>query len=346
MNGRERVLTALRRKVPDRVPYCEFAVDRALAAQLVGWTVPESQAANLEANTYSVDEAKELAATLGMDNIAYVLRAPIYAEKVAGKDGRLFYGAGMIEGEADLSMIDLPDPTDDALYEEAAAFAAAKGPYAACLVTRIGVFPTMLSLGLERFSIALYENRALVETVLDRYCDWTAAMAERACQLGFDVFVSTDDMAFKSAPYFSPRIFREVVLPRYRRVRQTITLPWVVHSDGNLMPFLDDLVELGIAGLHPLEKGAMDIRAVKRAYGDRICLLGNVDLNLLGMGTPEEVDREVCELIRDVGPGGGYIVTSGNSLPAYLKPENVVALVEAVQRYGRYPLQFEPCDQG
>jgi uroporphyrinogen decarboxylase len=104
------------------------------------------------------------------------------------------------------------------------------------------------------------------------------------------------------------------------------------------MSFLEDLIGLGIAGLHPLEKGAMDIRAVKQAYGDRICLLGNVDLNLLGLGTPEEVDREVRELIRDVGPGGGYIITSGNSLAGYLKPTNVVALSDAVRKYGRYPL--------
>jgi len=339
MNSRERVLTALRREVPDRVPYCELGVDRALAARLLGWPGPGSQAANLEANTYTVDEAKAIAETLHMDNISYVLRAPIYAQKRAGVDGRLFYGAGMIESEADLSLLELPDPYDDALYEEAAAFAQAKGPYAACLVTRIGIFPTMLSLGLERFSIALYENRSLIETVLDRYCDWTAVVAERVCKLGFDLYISTDDMAFKSAPYFSPRVFRELVLPRYWRVREKITLPWVVHSDGNLTPFLDDLVELGIAGLHPLEKGAMDIRAVKRDYGDRICLLGNVDLNLLGMATPDEVDREVRELIRDVGPGGGYIVTSGNSLAGYLLPENVVALAEAAQRYGRYPIQ-------
>jgi uroporphyrinogen-III decarboxylase len=339
MNSRQRVLAALRREEPDRVPYCELAIDRALAQQLMGWGKPQSQAANLEANVYSVEESKALAAFLHLDNIAYVLRAPIYAHKEAGKDGRLFYGAGMIESEADLDRIVLPDPTDDALYVEAAAFAQRKGEYAACLVTRIGIFPAMLSMGIERFAIALYENMPFVEAVLDRYCDWTAAMAERACQLGFDVFVSTDDMAFKSAPYFSPKVFRELVLPRFRRVREQITLPWIVHSDGNLMPFMDDLLSLGIAGLHPLEKGAMDIRAVKEAYGDRVCVLGNVDLNILGMGTPEDVEDEVRGLIRDVGPGGGYIVTSGNSLAGYLKPENVLALSKAVQRYGQYPLE-------
>jgi uroporphyrinogen-III decarboxylase len=121
-------------------------------------------------------------------------------------------------------------------------------------------------------------------------------------------------------------------------VARKITLPWIIHSDGNVLPFLDDLLRIGIAGLHPNEKGAMDIRAMKRNYGDQLCLLGNVDLNLLGMGKPEAVDHEVRELIRDVGPGGGYILTSGNSLAGYLLPENVLALSKAVQKYGRYPL--------
>ncbi len=339
MNSRERVLAALRRQVPDRVPYCELGIDRALAQRLMGWGEPETQAANLEANVYSIAEAKAIASFLHLDNITYVLRAPIYAHKHAGQDGRLFYGAGMIESEDDLERIELPDPHDDALYAEAEAFATQKGEYAACLVTRIGIFPTMLSMGIERFSVALYENRPFVEAVLDRYCDWTAVVAERVCALGFDVFISTDDMAFKSAPYFSPQILRELVLPRFRRVRAQISLPWVIHSDGNMVPFLDDLVSLGIAGLHPNEKGAMDIRATKRDYGDRICVLGNVDLNILGMGTPEDVDREVRALIREVAPGGGYIVTSGNSLAGYLKPENAVALSQAVIKYGRYPLQ-------
>jgi uroporphyrinogen decarboxylase len=345
MISRERVLTALRGEEPDRVPYSELSVDRVLARKLLGWGEPESQAFNLEANLYTAGEAKALAAHLKMDNLFYVMRAPIWAHKVAGKDGRLFYGEGMIKTEEDLSLMRFPDPNDDSFYAEALEFAKQKGDYAACFVTRIGIFSTMMSMGMENFCVALYENRPLVEEVLDRYCNWTARVAERVCQLGFDVFVSTDDMAFKTSTFFSVSVFRDLVLPRYRRVREWITLPWVIHSDGNILSFVDDLLSLGIAGLHPNEKGAVDIRAMKQRYGKRLCLLGNVDLNILGMGTPADVDREVLELIRDVGPGGGYIATSGNSLAGYLLPENVMALSAAVQKYGCYPLQITSADR-
>lgn len=339
MTPRERVSAALRREEPDRVPYCELSIDRSLAAKLMEWEEPTSQAFDRERNDFSLEEARSIAQLLHMDNIRYVLRAPVYAEKVAGKDGRLFYGAGMIKTEADLDLLQLPDPAEEGLYAEAEAFARGKGDFSAWLVTRMGIFPTMLSMGLENFSVALYEHRPFLEAVLDRYCDWTIAVAKQVCQMGFDAFVTTDDMAFKSAPFFSPRVFRELVLPRFQRLAEVVTIPWIVHSDGNLMPFMEDLLSLGITGLHPIEKGAMDIRAVKKRYGNRVCLLGNVDLNLLGLGTVQEVEREVRDLIRDLAPGGGYIVTSGNSLAGYCLPENVIAMAEAVQRYGRYPIQ-------
>ena len=88
----------------------------------MGWGEPTSQAASLEANPYSIDEAKAIAAHLQLDNICYVLRAPVYAERLAGQDGRLFYGPGIIKSEADLALLQLPDPYDDALYEDAQRF--------------------------------------------------------------------------------------------------------------------------------------------------------------------------------------------------------------------------------
>ncbi len=339
MTSRERVLTALRCEKPDRVPRCEFGIDRALAETIMGWERTGGVSACSEANLYTVDEMKALAEMLKLDNITCALRAPVYAKQHAGKDGRLFYGDGMITTEADLARLELPDPYDDALYAEAEQFAANKGDYALCLSMRAGIFPTMLSMGVEVFCVALLENRALLETVLDRYFDWSAVVAERICSMGFDVLVTTDDMAFKTGPFFSPKVMREVVMPRYRRLAEKIALPWVIHSDGNVEPFLDDLLTLGIAGLNPVEEGAMDIRAIKRQYGDRLCLIGNVDLNILSLGTPADVEKEVRRLILEVGPGGGYIVASGNSLTDYVRPENALAMGEATRKYGCYPLR-------
>jgi uroporphyrinogen decarboxylase len=314
----------------------ELGVDRALAQKLLGWPGASTQRTNLEAQSYSPAEAKEVARYLGIDNLTYVLRAPVYAEKIEGKDGRLFYGEGRIRSRADLGLMNLPDPEDDALYAEAAAFAAQKEDFAACFVTRAGIFPTLLSMGIEAFSTAVYDDLSLVGEILDRYTSWAIAVARRARDLGFDVYITTDDMAFKTAPYFSPQLFRELVLPRYRELARAVCLPWIVHSDGNILPFLDDLIGLGIAGIHPLENGAVDIRAVKRDYGRRVCLLGNVDLNLLGAGSPQAVDAEARALIRDLAPGGGYILTSGNSLAGYCLPENVRALAAAARAYGVY----------
>ena len=340
MTSRERVAAALRREEPDRLPWCEMAVDPYLSEQLMHWGGPEDQTFSLETQQYTPDQAKAVASFLNHDNIGFVLRPPVYAHKGEGIDGRLYYGEGMIKSESDLSLLELPDPHSDQLYADAETFVRQKGEYSAWFVTRIGIMPTMLSMGMERFSLALYDQRPLVEEILDIYFDWSCVVAERACQLGFDVYVSTDDMAFNTNTFFSPKMFLEMVLPRYQRIAEKITLPWIMHSDGNMRPFIDDLLSLNIAGFHPVEKGAMDIRAMKHDYGSRLCLLGNVDLVTLGRGTPAEVDEQVRGLIRDIAPGGGYIISSGNSLAGYLLPENVLAMRDAIQEYGSYPIDI------
>jgi 5-methyltetrahydrofolate--homocysteine methyltransferase len=106
---------------------------------------------------------------------------------------------------------------------------------------------------------------------------------------------------------------------------------------------LEDLLSLGMTGLANIEPGPMDIEALKRDYGHRICLVGNIDLHhTLTRGTPEETMKEVRRRIAACGPGGGYILASANSLPPYVKPENVRAMGDALLRFGRYPLEVAP----
>jgi uroporphyrinogen decarboxylase len=335
-------MAALRREIPDRVPYLEIGVDQSLAQELMGW--PKSGSAtggSLKKSPYTVEEAKALSRKLGMDNIYYVLRAPDMAILGTGKDGRTFPVDGRIKSEADLQRIQLPDPTRDEFYADAETFLKGREDFACCLVTRAGLTQTYLSMGMDTFFMALLDNRPLVEKMLDLYFDWTCKIAERASQMGFDFFFTTDDFAFKTGLFFSPALFQELLVPRYRRLKSKLTIPWALHSDGNIEPVLNTLLDLGVVATHPNEIGAVDIRAIKKKYGHRLCVMGNVDLVTLGNGTPEQTDGEVRNLIRDLAPGGGYIVSSGNSLASYLKLDCVTAMIQAIQRYGRYPIKLD-----
>jgi uroporphyrinogen decarboxylase len=331
MTSRERVLCALRGGTPDRVPYCELGVDESIALRLLGrdeWK-PEETAAGRE---------KAVSRALGRDNICFSLRPPVAADRHVGEGNLLFYGEGWIKSRADLDRLQLPDPAAGTLYAPARECIAEGEDFARCASCRLGISPTYLSMGQEFFSLALYDEPGLVDELLERFASWSAEVMKHVCAMGFDVVWTADDIAGKSGLLLSPKMFRERILPRVRKVAESITIPWIFHSDGNLTAVLDDLVDLGITGLHPVEPGAMDIRALKRRYGRRLCLIGNVDVNTLSAGTPAQVESEVRALFRDVAPEGGYILSSGNSLASYCRIENIRAMVDARARFGAYPM--------
>ena len=115
--------------------------------------------------------------------------------------------------------------------------------------------------------------------------------------------------------------------------------PMILHSDGNIWALLDDAVDACFGGFHPVEAKAMNIFDVKRVYGDKLALLGNVDLDIpLSRGTPEEVEAGGKRLIRGLGPGGRFLISAGNSVPEYVPLSNYKALLHASHRYGRYPI--------
>lgn len=330
MTSRERVLTALKRGQPDRVPWTESYVHDELASAIVGRPVKAPPGARIAPEVYDI---------LPIDNITYNYRPADFAKRTfsAGQD---YVGDGTIKTWDDLKNIKLPDPNDPKLLEPAYEYIKKhKGNRAAIANSRLGVANTYLSMGMTTFSYALYDDLKLVETLLDMFTDWCVRAMKHINTLGFDSAILADDLAMKTGPLFSPQVVREVFLPRMRRVAEAIKIPWVYHSDGNLMPILDDLLPLGMNGIANIEPGAMDIAALKKKYGHRVCLIGNIDLHYtLTMGTPEETEKEVKERILTVGQGGGYILASSNGLTNYCKPENVKAMGKALEKYGYYPL--------
>lgn len=113
------------------------------------------------------------------------------------------------------------------------------------------------------------------------------------------------------------------------------------HTDGNVTPLLDDLVEIGVDVLNPVQPSALgDLAALKAAYGDRLSFSGAIDTHqVLPNGRPDDVRAEVKRRIQELGPGGGYILSSVHSILVDVPPENVLAMADAAQEFGRYPLE-------
>jgi uroporphyrinogen decarboxylase len=160
-------------------------------------------------------------------------------------------------------------------------------------------------------------------------------------EAGLDVLVVEDDIADSNFPLISPDQFKEFVNRHNRQIvdkAHSKGLKVVRHSDGNLWSLIDILLESGYDGLNPLEPQAdMGLKKVKDYCGDRICLLGNIDcIDLLPNGTTQEVDAAVERAIQDAGKGGGLIICSSNSLHPGVKPQNCIAMFQAVHKYGKY----------
>jgi uroporphyrinogen decarboxylase len=202
------------------------------------------------------------------------------------------------------------------------------------------------AMGLENFSYALYDDPALVEALFEIVGATYVRITERLVKvprLGA-VFMS-DDLSHTAGCLVSPQVYRKHVFPWYRRIGEILAnagLPFLFHSDGDITAVLDDLAECGVRAIHPVEPQAMDIVALKKRYGDRFCIFGNIDLDYtLTRGSVKEVEALVKQRIRELAPGGGYGVAASNSVPDYVKPENYRAMVETVKRYGKYPIRME-----
>jgi uroporphyrinogen decarboxylase len=195
-------------------------------------------------------------------------------------------------------------------------------------------------MGFENFAESLLADPELAAAVVERVAVIQLRALDEVLQLPHVAAVcAVDDMAYSQGPIISPDLLRKYILPWYRQIAARCHESgrlFFLHSDGDLTLLIDDLIDLGLDALHPIDPTAMDIVAVKRRWGDRLCLFGNVDLELLRSGSPEEVREKVRELLREVAPGGGYGLGSGNSVPAWVRLENYNAMRATALEFGRY----------
>ncbi len=329
MTSRERILAALALNEPDQIPFADD-VDPAVRAMV------------MESEQYS---DIKFCRKLGLDAIDYRGKeywSPLFYKTVI-KNGYEFQLDGMIKRERDLNLMIFPDSSDASLYDPIKRYVDkyAGEDLAIFLYMAWGMDCVISSMGFEAFSEALYDNRKLVENILDRYTEWNSAIVDRLNSVGIDFIITYNNIAFNSGPLFSPQVLREIFLPKIKLVADACKIPWVFHSDGNISPILEDLLTLRMNGIHPVDPLSMDLRKIKKRYGERVCLWGNVDLSYaLTRGTTAEAEAEVIRCIKSAGPGGGYILGSANCLPGYVKKDNVLAMAGAVKKYGKYPLKL------
>ena len=140
----------------------------------------------------------------------------------------------------------------------------------------------------------------------------------------------------------SPAHFKNLYFQVLKRVVETSKANgayFIKHCDGNVWPLLDMIIDTGIDAFHPFQPDVMDINEAKRKYKNKITLVGNIDCgDLLCNGIPGEVENAVKKTIRNVGKDGGFILASSNCISAGVKAENYLTMLEAVEKWGYYPL--------
>lgn len=196
------------------------------------------------------------------------------------------------------------------------------------------------------FAMAIYMAPKIVDYLLDVFEKYAYIHAKIWAEHDFGpAFFLGEDIAFGSGLMFSGEWMKKHLFPRIKR---SIMAPlkkkgikFIFHSDGNMYPILDYLVdELRIDAFNPIEPAAgMDIGVVKEKYGDKITLIGNIDCShLLPTGTPKEVIAVTKKTIDIAAPGGGFLIGSSSELHDSVPIENALALHQTAEKYGRYPI--------
>lgn len=329
MKPRERVLTALKREIPDRVPWVENYIHTGLVNKILGRKINPIKGTRL---------GTEIHEKLSIDNISYDFRPPIYAEIEMRGDLEMVKH-GKLKTWEDLENLKklLPDPYDKSFYANAEELLKQKGDYAALASLRLGVSNVYNSMGYEEFVYALYDRPEFVTAAFEVFGEWCGKVIERVHEMDFDFVWTSEDIAFQYGLMVTAEQYEKYIFPHMKKMTEKIQLPFVYHSDGDYNAVLPYVLQYNPSGIANLEPPVMDIFKLKETVGDKVCLVGNIDLHhTLTRGTVEETRAEVKEKLERVGKGGGYMLASANGLVSYCIPENVLAMNETILKYGYY----------
>jgi uroporphyrinogen decarboxylase len=338
MTSEERVYCALQRQQPDRVPHFEWLVDRRVRKALC----PGCKGHH------------DFAVQMGHDA---VIVDPIFRkERVSENRWKSEWGYISQDTEEEhgievespiktLSDFERLTPPNPHLPERFTTIETALQRFAgekAVIVHLNDVFslPRYL-MGMQNLLMAIVLQPDLVRALVEMSVIFNLELAKEIVARGAKIIYTGDDYAYNKGPLMSPEHFRQFFYPGLCRVVQgykALGLFVIKHTDGNLWPILDMIIDSGIDCLDPIDPQAgMDMGEVKAKYGQRVALKGNVDCaQLMTFGAPQEVYEATRQALQKGMPGGGFILSSSNSIHSAVKPENYAALMQAWRECGRY----------
>jgi uroporphyrinogen decarboxylase len=385
LTSRERVLTAIHHKQPDRVPLV-IGVSNATGIKtrpykgiknIIGVQAPDNYIYDWpELGTAEIDE--ETMCRLHSDVRGVLDLEPKEIrmwnrERDPHSDYIDSWGSGQTEigpddwfpsvhplpearttGDLDAyqGWPDMSDPTRIAHVRESARRLAEENQFA-ILATPWLLFPferAYAMQGMETFLLNMARDPDFARSLMERiavYCK--QLMGRFLVELGdnVDIIKIGDDLGTQESLMISPKMYREILKPihadfiSYIKARTKAKI--FFHSDGDVAPLIDDFVEIGVDILNPIQTSAgsmSDLPSLKKRFGNNIVFCGGIDTHrILPYGSTEEVRQEVRRVIDILGPGGGCMIGAVHTVMNDVPPENVLAMVDAVEKFGRYPLQ-------
>ena len=332
MNSKERVQIALSHKEPDYVPLFEAWIEKEIINQLSGDPYTTRIYLGMDCLPLGSHPSNTKAYKNGIDEWGRIF-----------KDGQ--YGGGIVKNYQDLEKY-TPARSHAADWFPKKEIRKVKKTYGenyalffAWHDCTLGL--SYLSMGMENFFLACYNDIEFVKAVIERSTLWTQALVEEAVKSEVDFIVLGDDAADNSRPIISLPMFQKLILPEYKKITKNCPIPIIWHSDGNIELLLPFIVEAGFSGVHSLEpKAGINLQIIKQIYGKNLVLVGNVDTSyILCQENLALVREEVKRAINQGGPGGGYLFSSSNSL---FSGHNILAIKEMyryAQKIGKYPIK-------
>jgi len=350
--NKERLVQALVGEIPDRVPHFEVAIEEKVVEAILGRDVGSTLAASRGASDDTFfappmdpHDYIDIVNYTGQDVIGFEsLWVP--AKYKDDKGDLHIINDGRIKTFEDLEKAIKPNWEHD-LAPRKKYFEQYKK---AIEGTDIGLFYLTGALfqtsyqflgGFDDFFVSVYTNRELAEALLDLCVDFYLHAIDIALDAGITFLFLADDIAFKQGTFLEPGLFKELWLPRMQKLvkpAKDAGVPVMFHSCGNVTGIFDDIImELGVDCINPIEPYSNDIFDIKKKYGDKITISGNIDIaGPLAFGTPEEVDAEVKEHLEKLMVGGRYILSSNHSIMNDISLKNYDAMINALYKYGVY----------